>query len=78
LEYIEHLAEEFGLPNSTKDKAYLTKPIYVKLYEHLWDQDSHEYKHEGSRVDASTLLNIHCYSSARLQEVCGTRYKASL
>ncbi|KAB5550744.1 hypothetical protein GE09DRAFT_1033211 [Coniochaeta sp. 2T2.1] len=74
--YIEGvLAEKLGLSRSVKDKAFLTISTYVNLYDHLWVRDNHEYRYEGSRVDASTLLNIYCYSSARQQEVCGAKYQ---
>ncbi|KAI0467050.1 hypothetical protein F4859DRAFT_507006 [Xylaria cf. heliscus] len=35
--------------------------------------DPHDYKHEGSRVDATNLLNMHCLTSARLQEICAAK-----
>ncbi|KAH7255156.1 uncharacterized protein BKA55DRAFT_725354 [Fusarium redolens] len=41
----------------------------------LWFSDHHDYVHEGYRVDNGTLLNTHCYTSARLSELCQAKYK---
>ncbi|KAK3935061.1 hypothetical protein QBC46DRAFT_424220 [Diplogelasinospora grovesii] len=74
--YIEgELADKIGLSRLRKDKGFFTRPLYVRMYELMWTRDSHEYVHEGSRVDASTLLNTHCYTAARLREVCGAKYE---
>lgn len=72
------LAKKIGLSKQIKGQTFLTIPIYVHLYVQQWAHDSHEYKHEGSRVDAATLVNSHCYTSARLREVCGALYKVNL
>ncbi|KAK3940946.1 hypothetical protein QBC46DRAFT_458631 [Diplogelasinospora grovesii] len=74
--YIEgELADTLGLSRLRKEKGFFTRPLYIRMYELMWTRDSHEYVHEGSRVDASTLLNTHCYTAARLREVCGAKYK---
>jgi hypothetical protein len=75
--YIDELAERLGLSSEKKDKPFFTKPLYLRLYSRMWTQDFHDYRHEGSRVDASTLLNTHCYTSARLSELCAAVYKVS-
>lgn len=74
--YIEgYLADTIPLSKMRKDPTYMTIPIYVNVYTLLWGKDGYDYRHEGSRVDAATLLNTHSYTSARLQEVCGALYK---
>jgi hypothetical protein len=45
------------------------------MEELLWQHDHHNYVHEGCRVDLSALLKMHCYTSARLQEICKATYK---
>lgn len=75
--YIEgELAEKIGLKDLHRDPTFLTIENYVKLHEKLWLDDYHDYLHEGYRVDNATLLNTHCYTSARLKEVCQAKYKA--
>ncbi|OBT56677.1 hypothetical protein VE04_03810 [Pseudogymnoascus sp. 24MN13] len=65
------------IPLSTEEKAptFLTIQNYLEMEELLWQKDYHNYNHEGSRVDLSTLLKMHCYTSARLQEICQAKYK---
>ena len=75
-QYIEgRLAETLGLSKKIKDPTYFTLEHFVRMYEYLWRNDCYDYRHEGSRVDISTLLNAHCYTSARLAEVCQAEYK---
>jgi len=45
------------------------------MEELLWQRDYHNYVHEGSRVDLSGLLEMYCYTSARLQEICKAKFK---
>ncbi|KAK3936527.1 hypothetical protein QBC46DRAFT_366858 [Diplogelasinospora grovesii] len=63
---IYHLAEKLSLFTKIKKQTFITLISYAYI---------HDYRHEGSRVDASNLLNTHCYTSARLQEVCGAKYQ---
>ncbi|KAB5515367.1 hypothetical protein GE09DRAFT_1263504, partial [Coniochaeta sp. 2T2.1] len=73
--YIEgYLADTIPLSKMRKDPTYMTIPIYVNMFNLLWAEDGFDYKNEGSRVDAATMLNTHSYTSARLQEVCGALY----
>ncbi|RYP14043.1 hypothetical protein DL767_010440 [Monosporascus sp. MG133] len=62
------LAEKIGLSREKKTPTFFTVESYVNLQLYHWVSDHHDYKHEGSRVDASNLLNIHCFTSARLRE----------
>ncbi|KAK3935222.1 hypothetical protein QBC46DRAFT_462211 [Diplogelasinospora grovesii] len=62
-----YLAKRLGLFKEIKQHTFLTISSYGR--------DSYEYRHKGSRVNASTLLNTHCYTSVRLQEVCGAKYR---
>ncbi|KAL7939932.1 hypothetical protein V8C42DRAFT_339102 [Trichoderma barbatum] len=41
----------------------------------LWEEDFHDYIHEGSRIDYTNLLNLHCFTSARLSELCQAFYE---
>jgi len=78
VQYIQgELAEKLGLKNLHKEQAFLTIENYVILHEQLWFKDHHDYVHEGFRIDNANLLNTHCSSSARLQELCQSRYKVS-
>jgi hypothetical protein len=45
------------------------------MEEQFWQRDYHNYVHEGCRVYLSALLKMHCYTSARLQEICKAKYK---
>ena len=51
----------------------------VKLHELLWFNDHHDSMHDGCRMDNASLLNTHCFTSARLKELCqaNTRQVAS-
>src|SRR6266699_5031597 len=73
--YIEgELAEKLGLKDIHRVPTFLTRENYVSLKELLWFNDSHDYVHEGYRVDNSTLLDTHASTSARLKEVCQAKY----
>ncbi|KAG9244993.1 hypothetical protein BJ878DRAFT_40562 [Calycina marina] len=65
------------IPLSIEEKAptFLTIENYVDMEELLWQHDHHNFVHEGCRVDLSALLKMHCYTSARLQEICKAKYK---
>ncbi|OBT53809.1 hypothetical protein VE04_04807 [Pseudogymnoascus sp. 24MN13] len=74
--YIKHyLRHKIPLLNEEKAPTFLTIQNYLEMEELLWQGDYHNYIHEGSRVDLSTLLKMHCYTSARLQEICQAKYK---
>jgi hypothetical protein len=76
--YIEgDLAEELGLKDLHREQAFLTIENYVKLHELLWFNDYHDYVHDGYRVDNANLLNTHCFTSARLKELCRAKYRVS-
>ncbi|KAK3940995.1 carbonic anhydrase 2 [Diplogelasinospora grovesii] len=69
LKYIKgELADKIGLSRLRKEKGFFTLPLYVRLYDLMWARDFYNYSHEGSRINASTLLNTHCYTAARQQE----------
>ncbi|KAK4178046.1 hypothetical protein QBC36DRAFT_299686 [Triangularia setosa] len=67
----------YKIPLWVEEKApkYLTIENYTAMEEHLWLIDHHNYMHEGSRVDESTLLKLHAYTGARLREICNAKYK---
>ncbi|KAK3938869.1 hypothetical protein QBC46DRAFT_365220 [Diplogelasinospora grovesii] len=69
------LAEKLGLKDLHREQAFLTIENYVKLHELLWLNDHHDYVHDGCRVDNANLLNTHCFTSARLKELCQAKYK---
>ena len=74
--YIKYMLR-YKIPLSIKEKepTYLTIENYVAMEEFLWLDHHHDYPHEASRVDCSTLLKMHYYTSARLQEICMAKYK---
>jgi hypothetical protein len=71
----DHLGPKILLSKEEKAPTFLTIQNYLEMEELLWQKDYHNYIHEGSRVDLSTLLKMHCYTSARLQEICQAKYK---
>ena len=73
--YIEDVLR-YKIPLSIKEKAptFLTIENYVDMEELFWHHDYHNYVHEGCCIDLSALLKIHCYTSARLQEICKAKY----
>ncbi|KAF5531769.1 carbonic anhydrase 2, partial [Fusarium mexicanum] len=77
--YIEgELATKIGLlkgKKGQKKKAFMTIENYVHMQNRLWTDDFHDYVHEGSRVDSANLLNTHCFTSARCQEICQATYQ---
>jgi hypothetical protein len=74
--YIKYeLRYNISLSIEEKAPTFLTIENYVDMEELLWLNDYHNYVHEGSRVDCSALLKMHCYTSARLQEICKAKYK---
>jgi hypothetical protein len=78
VKYIEEeLKETVPLSTAVRETTFLTIENYVDMKELLWQRDYHNYIHEGCRVDLSGLLNMHTQSSARLREICHSKYKAS-
>ena len=81
LKYIQGpLAREIQLisgKRAKRTKKFFTAECYMKLQAFNWSNDWHVYVHEGARVDATNMINTHCYTSARLQEVCQARYRVS-
>ncbi|GAB1318208.1 hypothetical protein MFIFM68171_08418 [Madurella fahalii] len=69
--YIQNV-RRYKIPLSIMEKepTFLTIENYVYMQQKHWKNDYHNYVHEGVRVFPSCLLNMHCYTSARLQEIC--------
>ncbi|KAH6995448.1 hypothetical protein BKA56DRAFT_509091 [Ilyonectria sp. MPI-CAGE-AT-0026] len=63
------LKKKIGLSDATRPKHYLTLENYMYLERQLWQEDGHEYKHEGYRVLISAKLKCHVYTPARLGEI---------
>ncbi|KAK0728527.1 hypothetical protein B0T26DRAFT_673041 [Lasiosphaeria miniovina] len=75
-QFIEgELKDKVGARNLKRPVTFLTIQNYDHMQEFLWLPDCHAYVHEGERVDNANLLNTHCFTSARLQEVCQARYQ---
>jgi hypothetical protein len=72
---INVLRHKIPLLIEEKAPTFLIIENYVDMEELLWQRDHYNYVHEGCRVDLSTLLKMHCYTSARLQEIFKARYK---
>ncbi|EHK19894.1 uncharacterized protein TRIVIDRAFT_47098, partial [Trichoderma virens Gv29-8] len=67
------LQELYGLPkgkDGVREQKFFTIESYVQMQSFHWSEDFHDYVHEGMRADYTNLLNLHCFTSARLQEVC--------
>ena len=78
-QYIQDfLRHEIPLSIEEKAPTFLTIQNYLEMEELLWQKDYHNYDHEGSRVDLSALLKMHCYSSARLQEICQAKLQGEM
>lgn len=58
-----------------RPKKYLTIENYAWMQKFHWTEDFHTYAHEGVRADYTNLLNLHCYTSARQQEICQAVYE---
>lgn len=67
----------YTIPLLIEEKAptFLIIENYVDIEELLWQYNYHNYVYKGCRVDLSALLKMHCYTSARLQEICKATYK---
>jgi len=72
------LQDKIGAENISRPMTFPTIKNYVHMQEYLWFCDYHNYSHDRYRVDNSNLLNTHCYTSARLHEVCQARYEVWL
>ena len=74
--HIKHVLR-YKIPLSVEEKepTFLTMENYCIMEEFLWLHDHHNYVHEASRVDSSTLLKMHNSTCARLQEICKAKYK---
>ena len=57
-----------------KPLTFLTVESHVHLQAHVWRSDYHDYVHEGARVHLLCLLNMYCYTGARLREICMGTY----
>ncbi len=89
LKFIEGpLADDLGLYRAGKTdnegqkhkkapKPILTIENYVRMQMQHWIHDGYQYQNEGNRVDNTNLLNSHCFTSARLSEVCQAVYNVS-
>lgn len=77
---------EMDLSAERRPRTYLTLENYVHLEKQLWQEDGHEYVHDGYRVLISAKLKCHVYTPARIGEISegstrrktqkGLRYKA--
>ena len=72
------LKHKISMSTAQRPPTFLRIESYAHMEELFWKNDHHNYIHEGSRVDCSALLKMHCYTSARLQEICKARYKGEL
>ncbi|KAK3939345.1 hypothetical protein QBC46DRAFT_364849 [Diplogelasinospora grovesii] len=63
------LKKKLGLSTATRKKTYLTLENYMYMERQLWQNDGHEYVHEGYRVFISAKLKCHVFTSARLGEI---------
>ncbi|TAQ83756.1 hypothetical protein B7494_g7916 [Chlorociboria aeruginascens] len=79
MEDMKHITEAVGRSTpgrlDKKTGKATIKTNYVDIKKLLWQHNHHNYVHEGCRVDLSALLKMHCYTSARLQEICKATYK---
>ncbi|KAK5988066.1 hypothetical protein PT974_12203 [Cladobotryum mycophilum] len=77
--YVEgELAKKIGLftgKKSHKEKSFFTVESYGRMQIYHWAHDTYDYVHDGYRVDNTNLLNGHCFTSARLQEICQAKYQ---
>jgi hypothetical protein len=73
---------------ATRPRTYLTLENYMYMERQLWQDDGHEYIHDGYRVFISAKLKCHVFTSARVGEISegstrrgtgkGLRYKVSI
>ncbi|KAL7940599.1 hypothetical protein V8C42DRAFT_362174 [Trichoderma barbatum] len=75
--YIEgELADSIGLLKDVhRTKKFFTIENYSHMQTFHWEKDFYNYIHEGSRIDSTNLLNAHCFTSARLSEICQATYQ---
>ncbi|KAK0612550.1 hypothetical protein B0T17DRAFT_499912, partial [Bombardia bombarda] len=63
------LKKKLGLSTATQPKTYLTLENHMYMERQLWQNDGHEYVHDGSRVLISGKLKCHVFTSARVGEI---------
>jgi hypothetical protein len=68
------LKHKISLSTAQRPPTFSTIESYAHMEELFWQSDHHNYIHE----DCSALLKMHCYTFARLQEICKARYKGEL
>lgn len=81
------MKKKLGLSTATRPRTYLTLENHMYMERQLWQNDGHEYVHDGSRVLISGKLKCHVFTSARVGEISegesrrgtgkGLRYKVS-
>ncbi|KAF1346306.1 hypothetical protein EJ07DRAFT_145073, partial [Lizonia empirigonia] len=69
------LKNKIPLCSAKKKPTFLTIDNFIHMQKLFWERDYHTYTHEGVRVCLAGLLNLHCYSSARVNELCMATYK---
>ena len=67
---------KIGLSNAQREPHFLTLKNYIVLVKQIWQNDWHEYNHEGYRADFSCKMNLFCFSSARIGELCESSARA--
>ncbi|KAI2638877.1 hypothetical protein GGS26DRAFT_543103 [Hypomontagnella submonticulosa] len=63
------LKKKLGLSTATRPRTYLTLENHMYMERQLWQNDGHEYVHDGSRVLISGKLKCHVFTSARVGEI---------
>jgi len=61
--------KSLGLPTVHRERHYLTLKKFKILVSVVWENDWHEFDHEGSQVGFSGKMNFFCFSSARIGEL---------
>ncbi|KAI0534969.1 hypothetical protein GGR58DRAFT_515723 [Xylaria digitata] len=63
------LKKKLGLSTAMRPRTYLTLENHMYMERQLWQNDGHEYVHDGSRVLISGKLKCHVFTSARVGEI---------
>ncbi|KAL5902909.1 hypothetical protein ACKVWE_011457, partial [Pyricularia oryzae] len=63
------LKEKIGLSDLKRPKTYMTIENFMYMERQLWQNDGHEYLHDGYRVLISAKLKCHVFTSARVGEI---------
>ena len=69
-QYIQgDLRDKLQLSLVKREQGFMTIQIYIVLLKQMWENDWHDYHHDGYRVQWTAALQLFVYTSSRIGEI---------